>query len=436
MQDSLHLMRTRRFLPIFTTQFLGAFNDNLFRTSMVLLVIYGIYRDAEQEAAFSAIAGGLFILPFFLLSALSGQLADAIDKAKIVRIVKSVEIGIMVFGAVGLMLPSVPLMLVALTAMGVHSTFFGPIKYAILPQHLSKDEVLGGTGLVEAGTYIAILGGTILGGLLVLQRPDGTYHAEFAAIGVLVVALIGRIAGGFVPPAPPADDAEIPGYPNRGMDWHIVRASITLVSATLHVRRLFLAILAISFFWAMGAVLAAQFPPLVKNVLYADQSVATLFLAVFSVGVAIGSVAINRMLKGKVSAKFAPSSAMLMGIFVLLLYWLTKDWIPSTQLVDVREFLHHPLGWAVVLDLLGIAIAGGMFVVPLYAFLTTTVPKSETARTVAANNIVNSGAMVVATLILTGLVLVGVSVAETLFLVALASVIAAWLGHKLHQACD
>ena len=436
MQDSLHLMRTRRFLPIFTTQFLGAFNDNLFRTSMVLLVIYGIYRDAEQEAAFSAIAGGLFILPFFLLSALSGQLADAIDKAKIVRIVKSVEIGIMVFGAVGLMLPSVPLMLVALTAMGVHSTFFGPIKYAILPQHLTKDEVLGGTGLVEAGTYIAILGGTILGGLLVLQRPDGTYHAEFAAIGVLVVALIGRIAGGFVPPAPPADDAEIPGYPNRGMDWHIVRASITLVSATLHVRRLFLAILAISFFWAMGAVLAAQFPPLVKNVLYADQSVATLFLAVFSVGVAIGSVAINRMLKGNVSAKFAPSSAMLMGIFVLLLYWLTKDWIPSAQLVDVREFLHHPLGWAVVLDLLGIAIAGGMFVVPLYAFLTTTVPKSETARTVAANNIVNSGAMVVATLILTGLVLVGVSVAETLFLVALASVIAAWLGQKLHQACD
>jgi MFS family permease len=436
MQDSLHLLRTRRFLPIFTTQFLGAFNDNLFRTSMVLLVIYGIYRDAEQEAAFSAIAGGLFILPFFLLSALSGQLADAIDKAKIVRIVKSAEIGIMVFGAAGLLLPSVPLMLVALTAMGVHSTFFGPIKYAILPQHLTKDEVLGGTGLVEAGTYIAILGGTILGGLLVLQRADGTYHAESAAIGVLVIALIGRIAGGFVPPAPPADDAEIPGYPHRGMDWHIVRASITLVSATLHVRRLFLAILAISFFWAMGAVLAAQFPPLVKNVLYADQSVATLFLAVFSVGVAIGSVAINRMLKGKVSAKFAPSSAMLMGIFVLLLYWLTKDWIPSTKLVDVREFLHHPLGWAVVLDLLGIAIAGGMFVVPLYAFLTTTVPKSETARTVAANNIVNSGAMVVATLILTGLVLVGVSVAETLFLVALASVIAAWLGQKLHQACD
>ncbi len=149
----------------------------------------------------------------------------------------------MVFGAAGLLLHNVPLMLTALAAMGVHSTFFGPIKYAILPQHLTKDEVLGGTGLVEAGTYIGILSGTILGGLLVLQRPDGSFHAEFAAVGVLVVALIGRVAGGFVPPAPPADDPEIPGYPHRGMDWHIVRASITLVSATLHVRRLFLAIL-------------------------------------------------------------------------------------------------------------------------------------------------------------------------------------------------
>ena len=151
MQDSLHLLRTRRFLPIFTTQFLGAFNDNLFRTAMVMLVIYGIYRDAEQEAAFSAIAGGLFILPFFLLSALAGQLADALDKAKIVRIVKTAEIVIMLFGAAGLLLHNVPLLLLALTAMGVHSTFFGPIKYAILPQHMRKDEVLGATGLVEAG---------------------------------------------------------------------------------------------------------------------------------------------------------------------------------------------------------------------------------------------------------------------------------------------
>ena len=438
MHDSIHLVRTRRFLPIFVTQFLGAFNDNLFRTAMVMLVIYGIYGDAEQEATFSAIAGGLFIAPFFLLSALSGQLADAHDKARIVRIVKTAEIGIMLFGAAGLLLHNIPLLLAALTAMGIHSTFFGPIKYAILPQHLEKDEVLGGTGLVEAGTYIAILGGTILGGLLVLERSDGSYHAEWAALAVLVVAVLGRIAGGKVPPAPPVDDPELPGFPKRGMDWHIVRASVTLVSATLHVRRLFLAILSISFFWAMGAVLAAQFPPLVKNSLGSDQTVATLFLAVFSIGVAIGSVLVNLLLKGQVAARFAPASALGMGIFVLDLFRRVRPWpANSGELLSIGQFFAMPNSWMIVVDLLGVAVAGGMFVVPLYAFLTTTVPKSETARTIAANNIVNSGFMVAATAILA--IAIGffeVTVADSLLIVAVGSVLAAWLGWKLHLACD
>ena len=437
MHDALHLVRTRRFLPIFVTQFLGAFNDNLFRTAMVMLVIYGIYGDAEQEATFSAIAGALFIAPFFLLSALAGQLADANDKAKIVRIVKTAEILIMIFGAAGLLLHNIPLLLTALAAMGIHSTFFGPIKYAILPQHLERDEVLGGTGLVEAGTYIAILGGTIIGGLLVLQRPDGSFHAEWAAVAVLLVALLGRAAGGMVPPAPPSDDTELPGLPKRGMDWHIIRASVTLVSATLHVRRLFLAILAISFFWAMGAVLAAQFPPLVKNSLQSDQTVATMFLAIFSVGVAVGSVFVNWLLKGKVSARYSPASALFMGVFVLDLFRRVRHWPShSGALHDIQTFLTVPNSWMVVVDLLGVAIAGGMFVVPLYAFLTTTVPKSETARTIAANNIVNSGFMVAATLILTIAVMAGVTVADSLLNVAEGSVLAAWLGWKLHLACD
>ena len=438
MHDALHLVRTRRFLPLFVTQFLGAFNDNLFRTAMVLLVIYGIYGDAEQEATFSAIAGGLFIAPFFLLSALSGQLADAHDKARIVRIVKSAEIVIMLFGAAGLLLHNIPLLLAALTAMGVHSTFFGPIKYALLPQHLEPDEVLGGTGLVEAGTYIAILGGTIIGGLLVLQRPDGSYHAEWAATAVLVVAIVGRLAGGMVPPAPPADEPEIPGFPRRGMDWHIIRASVKLVSATLHVRRLFLAVLAISFFWAMGAVLAAQFPPLVKNSLGSDQTVATVFLAVFSIGVAIGSVFVNWLLKGQVSAKFSPASAIGMGIFVLDLFRRVRTWPANGgELHTIREFLALPNSWMVFVDLFGVAVAGGMFVVPLYAFLTITVPKSETARTIAANNIVNSGFMVLASAILAlAIGFFEVTVADSLLIVAIASVLAAWLGWLLHRACD
>ena len=331
MQNTAHLLRTRRFLPIFVTQFLGAFNDNLFRTAMVLLVIYGIYRDAAQEATFSAIAGALFILPFFLLSALAGQLADCTDKARIVRLVKTAEILIMLFGAAGLLLHNVPLLLIALTAMGVHSTFFGPIKYAILPQHLTGDEVLGGTGLVEAGTYIGILGGTLLGGVLVVQNPDGSFHGEWAALGVLLVALIGRVAGHFVPPAPPDADA-----PPLKMDWHIVRASIRLVNATLHIPRLFLAIVAISFFWAMGAVLAAQFPPLVKNALGADQTVATLFLATFSIGVALGSIAVNRLLAGQVAARYAPASALFMGLFVLDLFRRVRVW--PVHAGELRDF--------------------------------------------------------------------------------------------------
>ena len=309
--------------------------------------------------------------------------------------------------------------------MGVHSTFFGPIKYAILPQHLQDDEVLGATGLVEAGTYVAILGGTLLGGILVVEDADG-FHAIWAAVGVLVIALIGRWVGGQVPPAPP--DADAPGFK---MDWHIVRASVRLVNATLHIPRLFLAIIAISFFWAMGAVLAAQFPPLVKNALGADQQVATLFLGTFSIGVAIGSVAVNRLLErpgvgrilarlgdlhGPVRARPLPPGEGLAGR-------------PAPELRDLSAFLAVPGSWMIVLDLLGVAIAGGMFVVPLYAFLTTTVPKSETARTIAANNIVNSGFMVVATRHPDrSRCCLGVTVTDSLLIVAFASILAAWLG--------
>lgn len=425
MTPSVGLLGQRRFLPLFATQFLGAFNDNLFKTAMVLLVTYRIYSDETREAAFNAIAGGVFILPFFLLSALAGQLADSHDKAWIIRVVKSAEIAIMMVGACGLWLHSVPLLLLALMAMGIHSTFFGPIKYAILPQHLREEEVLGGTGLVEAGTYGAILAGTIAGGLI---------GAEAAAIACLGVALVGRLVSSFVPAAPPLVDDE-----GAGVDYHIVRSSIRLVSDTMHIPRLFLAIASISFFWMMGAILAAQFPPLVKNVFAADQQVATVFLSVFSIGVGVGSIIVNRLLCGTVSARWAPVSALVMGAFVLDLYWVASHWpvaVAGEPLVLLADFIHLPGAGRVLIDLFGIATFGGMFVVPLYAFLTTTVAKEKTARTVAANNIVNSGAMVLAAIGLTVLVKLGYSVAETLLLVALASIGAAWLAWRLHRACD
>lgn len=422
-QNVTHLLRARRFVPLFATQFLGAFNDSLFKQAVVLFVTYQLYSNPAKEFQFSAIAQALFILPFFLFSALSGQLADDHDKAKLIRIIKLAEIGIMIFGGAGILLANIPLMLAAVGLMGIHSTFFGPIKYAILPQHLNRDEVLGGTGLVEAGTYLAILGGTILAGMLAATP-------RIAAAATIGIAVLGFLAGKQVPPAPPAAE-RIP------FNWHIVHASIELVRATLHIRRLFLAILSISFFWTIGAVLIIVFPPLVKNVLGADEQVASLFIAIFSIGIAVGSVLINRLLKSEVSARYAPASVIAMGAFVLMLHFVALAWGKNDPgLTTLGNFVLHPMAALMIVALLGVAITGGMFVVPLYAFLTTTVPKSETARTVAANNIVNSGAMVIGALLAYALSSVGVGPVGQLLLVAAMCLVSAWLGWKLHLACD
>ncbi len=431
MQASLRLLSKRRFLPLFVTQLLGAFNDNLFKNAMVLFVVYQVYNDEKSETWFSALATGLFILPFFLLSALSGQLADQRDKAMIIRWVKAAEIFIMAVGAVGLALIwsgiavhllAIPLLLAALFAMGIHSTFFGPIKYAILPQHLNDEEVLGGTGLVEAGTYIAILAGTILAGIV---------PVEIAAIGIVVTAIVGYIAGREVPTAPSLLE-------KQPIDFHIIRSSVALVKGTMHIRRLFLAIMSISLFWAVGSILFIQFTPLVKNVLTADKPVVSLFLAIFSIGIAIGSVAINRLLNGQVSAKYAPASVIGMGLCIVAFHIVCDLWTPAPngEMLSLSQFLVHPLAIPLSLCLLGTATFGGMFVVPLYAFLTTTVEKCEAARTVAANNIVNSGAMVVGAVFTIGLSAAGMSVVMQLLLVAILSLPCAGMAWKLHKACD
>ncbi|MEY4471884.1 MAG: hypothetical protein RL671_188 [Pseudomonadota bacterium] len=429
MTTSTHLIRSRRFLPLFVTQLFNAFNDNLYRNAMVFFVVYTLYNSEATEGLFSAVASALFIAPFFLLSALAGQLADMRDKARIIRVVKASEIGIMLVGGLGLLLAwqgllnqtfTIGLMLLALLAMGVHSTFFGPIKYAILPQHLHEDEVLAGTGLVEAGTYIAILAGTILAGWI---------PVEWAAAGVVLTAVIGYITSRYVPPAPP-QTAEQP------LDFHLWRSSIALIKYTMKDQRVFLAIMAISFFWAIGAVLFIQFPPLAKNVISASKEVASLFLVVFSIGVSIGSVSVNALLRGTVSARYAPVSVIVMALFVVAFWWVCHSWpAPSGDtLLDTSGFLRQPLAIPLMLSLLGISVAGGMFVVPLYAFLTTFVDKSETARTIAANNIVNSGAMVLGSVLALGMSAAGLPMVDQLLLGAAMCLYSAWLGQKLVQA--
>jgi predicted MFS family arabinose efflux permease len=303
--------------------------------------------------------------------------------------------------------------------MGVHSTFFGPIKYAILPQHLHKEEVLAGTGMVEAGTYIAILTGTILAGWI---------DVEWAALGVVLTAIVGYLAGRQVPPAPPQSEP-VP------LDYNVLRSSWRLIRHTTADARVFEAIMAISFFWAVGTVLFIQFPPLAKNVLHASKEVASLFLVIFSVGIAIGSVSINALLKGTVSARWSAPSVIAMGLCVVAFYLVCRAWPdPGAGLLDVSAFLARPLAIPLLLCLLGIAIAGGMFVVPLYAFLTTFVDKAETARTIAANNIVNSGAMVVGSLVAMALSAMGLPLQEQVLLSAAMCVISALLGAQLYRS--
>ncbi len=432
MINALGLLKQRRFLPLFTTQFLGAFNDNLFKTSMVLFATYTVFNDAGQEANFNALATGLGILPFFLLSALAGQLADSHDKARIIRLVKTAEIGIMAIGSAGLIAAKLghvtaglSLMLGAVLLLGIHSTFFGPIKYAILPQHLRPCDVLGGTGLVEAGTYLAILLGTVTAGFLVRLPVGWTIGA------VIGFAVIGLFAGRQVPPAPREG-------PLLRLNYNPFTASWRLIAATLHIPRLFLAICAISFFWTIASVLIIVFPPLVKNVLTADEQVASAAIAVFSVGVALGSVIINTMLKGNISARYSPMSVIAMGGFVVLFSILSRNWTPAAagQLYGWTGFLAQPGAIPILLTLLAIAVTGGMFVVPLYAFLTTTVERDQTARTVAANNVVNAGAMTLGSVAVLGITALGATPENMLLLVAGMCLVSAWIAQRLHRACD
>jgi hypothetical protein len=427
MTTSTNLMRQRRFLPLFLTQLLNALNDNLYKNAMVLFVVYQVYDSPEMETLISGVATALFVLPFVLFSATSGQLADMRDKTKIIRWIKFAEIIIMSVGATGLLLAArgvsveglaIPLMFVALFAMGVHSTFFGPIKYAILPQHLHKDEVLAGTGLVEAGTYVAILVGMILGGVMPIMA---------SIIAVIGIALVGYVVCRWVPPAPPETT-------ETKVDWNPLRASKSLIVFSMGNLELRYSVLAISYFWAIAAILSVQFIPLAKNVLLADKQVAAVMLVAFSAGIAIGSVSINALLKGDISARYSAPSVIALGGLLITFYLLCRVWdlTPQGELFTVAEFLSQPLALVLTANLLLIAIAGGMFVVPLYAFLTTRVEKSEASRSVAANNFISSLFMVVGAGIAGVLGYFGIPLEEQLLLSLLLCVLSAQLARKLH----
>lgn len=375
----ISLLGTRRLGPLFAVQFLTALNDNLFKFAMLFLATYTVYRgDPDTAGLLALVATGLFTLPYFLFGAVAGQLADAWDKARLIRLVKLAEIAIMALGLAGFWLQSIPLLLLGLFLMGCHSTVFGPAKYAIIPQHLRADEVLGGTGLIEAGTFLAILAGQLMAGII------APWEAGLTAMGL---ALAGYVAALAIPPAPPVAQLRI--------DLNPVRSTRRLIAVARHGEGVWLCILGISWFFAVGAVMLSQFTPLVDGVLRGDPSVANLFLIVFSVAVALGSVTVNRLLKGEISARYVPVSALVLAVFMIDLWLATRTFVPPAAMSDWRAFAGSFAAIRILVDLFMIAFAAGMFVVPLYAILQTRGPAAERSRRIAANNIVNAAIGVV-----------------------------------------
>ncbi|NYT41959.1 MFS transporter [Sphingomonas sp. R-74633] len=392
------MLGKRRFGPLFVVQFLGAFNDTALKYAMLFLASYTLYADAPARAAMLAtIATGIFILPYFLFSALGGELADGIDKARLIRWVKLAEIGFMLLGLAGLWLQSIPLLLGALFCMGCHSTIFGPVKYSIMPQHLAPDELLGGTGLIEGGTFLAILGGQLLAGLVTPWQ---------AGLACTLLAVLGLLASLAVPPAPPV--ARVPVTRNPFVStWQVLR--------TAHdTREGWIAILGISWFFAAGAVVSSELLPLVSGTLGGSERVVTFFLIIFSVAIAAGSMLVNRLLGGHASARFVPISALAMGGFLIDLWLASSGFVVLHRHAGIAEFMASPGSWRILVDLAGLAMAGGMFVVPLYAILLAKSPPAARSRVIAANNIMNSVVMVPVVLIATVLLGKGFSVAEVI----------------------
>ncbi|MEE4453535.1 acyl-[ACP]--phospholipid O-acyltransferase [Novosphingobium resinovorum] len=406
----LSLLARRRFAPMFVVQFLGAFNDNLLKFAMLFLANFGIFASQPDKAEMlAAIATGLFIAPYFLFSALAGQLADRVDKARLVRWIKLAEVLIMALGLAGFWFQSIPALLTALFLMGLHSTIFGPVKYSILPQHLAPNEIMGGTGLIEAGTFLAILGGQLLAGVI------PAWEAGLAAMGV---ALLGYLAALAIPPAPPVRG-------EHAVEWNVWKGTLHVLGTAHAGRGVWLSILGISWFFAAGAVLVSEFAPLVSGTLAATQEVATVFLVIFSLTIAAGSVAVNTLLRGEVSARYVPVSALGLALGLIDLWLSSSGFAVHTAGASIGQFVATPGAIRILVDLGVIAFSGGMFIVPLYAILQTHSLPEERSRIIAANNIVNAAVTVVVVLAITGLLALGAQVPELIGVLGFASLVVA-----------
>lgn len=410
--NQLSLLKTRRFLPLFITQFLGAFNDNVYKNALVILITYVFSTELKlNPAILITLAAGIFILPFFIFSALAGQLADKFEKSRLIRYTKMAEIILMLFAAIGFYLHSVALLIAILFLIGTQATFFGPMKYSILPAHLDVDELIPGNALLEAGTFLAILLGTISGGILatLLEAPF------FISIIIILVALMGFITSLWIPAAESSDAS-------LTININIPRETWNIVAYTLKNRSLFLSILGISWFWLVGATYLSQFPTYAKNILGANSSVVTLFLTYFTLGIGIGSLLCNRLLRGKINTTYIPIAALGMTIFGIDLVIASQYGLKnSAALIGLSEFLSYWGHWRILIDLLLLSICGGIYIVPLYAMLQHKSEPSHCSRAIASNNIMNALFMTVAAIATSLMLFWHFSVTQVFLSVAIAN---------------
>lgn len=397
------LFGQRRFAPFFWTQFLGALNDNVFKTALLTILTYDALSWTSMDPGLlNNLIPGLFILPFFLFSATSGQLADKLEKGRLARFVKLLEIAIMGIAAYGWMTHHLVLLIAAVIGMGIHSTLFGPVKYAYLPQQLKREELVGGNGLIEMGTFVGILLGEILGAVLVVHQPWGLHLVAGMTIGI---AVLGWLASLRIPlsPAP---------VPELKVNWNPFTETVRNIGFSRRNRPVFLSLLGNSWFWFYGAIMLAQFPVYAKNYLHGDHSVFVLLLAVFSVGIGVGSLLCERLSGHKVEIGLVPFGSIGLSVFGLELYFASQAYVTPAAMLDLGGFLAQGGSWRILFDCLGIGLFGGLYIVPLFALIQTRCDPAHVSRTIAGMNIMNALFMVVSALVAMVLLKAGLTIPQ------------------------
>ena len=408
------LLSERRFAPFFWTQFLGAGNDNLFKFALTVMVTYQLHNAWPEPKIAGLVIAALFILPFLLFSATSGQLADKFDKARLIRFVKSFEIAVMVLATWGFVQQSVPVLLACVFLMGLHSTLFGPVKFAYLPQHLDERELTGGNGMVEMGTFVAILLGNVAGGLLIAIPGTGARWVAAACVGL---ALLGRMLAQAVPASPSTD-------PDLRINWNPVSETLRNLKLAHGNTVVFRSLLGISWMWFFGAVFLSQFPSFAKDVLHGDEQVASLLLVVFSVGIGVGSLLCEVLSRRHVEIGLVPLGAIGMSVFAVDLYFASRG-LPPAQALGVSAFVAQPAHWRVMADLALLALFAGVYSVPMYALIQLRSAPTHRARIIAANNILNALFMIVSAVAVGLLLEAGLTIPQVFLIVGIANAIVA-----------